>query len=84
MIVTAIIIGPDLRHVLTSRVEEDIRREGTEDVLEQGPSETEARPVMSVFHNVEAVAVEVRLAIDVHVTKCLQGDLISASPFFLA
>ena len=47
--------------------------------LDQAIGETEAGPVVAVLHDVEAVAVEVNLLVEVHLVEGLHGDLVVAA-----
>lgn len=52
--------------------------ETCEEELVQAQGETEAGPVMSVLEDVEAVALEVHGAVEVHFVEGLDGDLVLA------
>lgn len=61
---------------LGSGVHNDLGRKDEEDVLEQGPSESEAGPVMSILHHLQAVPIELDIPIEVHGVERLHGDLV--------
>lgn len=50
---------------------------------EKTNGEAEASPVMSVFHDLESVSIEVDLAVEVHLVESLHWDLVPA-PVFLS
>ena len=87
MVVATIVIGADLLLVLLARVEEHIWEEGEEDEMEESPCEGEVGPVMAVLHDIEAVAIELHVTVEVHLVECLHWDLVMAPPslavFFL-
>lgn len=83
MLVALIVIGSHLRHVLAPRVREDIAPKGKENVLEQVPREAKVGPVVPVFHDIQAVAVEVGFAINIHFSKGLDGDRVPPTPLEL-
>jgi hypothetical protein len=71
--------GDKCSHTLRSGVHDNLRCEAEEDELEEADSEPEARPVMSVLQHLEAVTVEVDIALKVHVVEGLHGDLVPST-----
>ena len=71
--------GTTMSHTLRSGVHDNLRCEAEEDELEETDGEPEARPVMSVLHHLEAVTIEVDIALKVHVVEGLHGDLVSST-----
>lgn len=63
------------RLTLRASVHDNLWSKLEEDELEQADGEPEADPVGSVLENLEAVAVELNIAIEVHVVKGLHWDL---------
>jgi hypothetical protein len=66
-------------HTLRSSVHDNFWGKGEENVLEQAKSKSEAGPVMPVLHNLQAVPIEVDVAIEIHRIKCLQWNLVRPS-----
>ncbi len=62
MVISAVVVRPDLI-LVWSLVWKMIRRKSKEDVAEEIPGEAEVGPVVSILHNIKAVAVEVNLAL---------------------
>lgn len=58
---------------------DNLRHKLEEEKLEQAHCEPEACPVMSIFHNLQTVPVEVNIAIKVHVMERLHWDFVPAS-----
>jgi hypothetical protein len=58
-------------------VHDDLWCKLEKDELEQAQGESEAGPVVSVFKNLQSIAIEVNLAIKVHVVECLHGNLVA-------
>jgi hypothetical protein len=75
VVVTAVVVRTDLLHVLLTGVEEDITSESAEQELHERPGELEVSPVVAVLQNIENVAVDVNLAVDVHLGEVLERDL---------
>lgn len=48
-------------------------------VLDEADGETEASPVVAVLHNLEAVTLELDIAVKVHLVEGLHGDLVGAT-----
>jgi hypothetical protein len=59
-------------------VHDNLRRKLEENKLEQAQREPEACPVMSIFHHLQTVTIEVNIAIEVHIVECLHWNLVSA------
>lgn len=57
---------------------DNIGCKGEQDEAEEIPSNVESSPVMAVFEDVKAVAVEVDIAIEVHLQEGSHGDLMLA------
>ena len=70
-------------YTLGSGVHNNFGCEDEEYVFEQVHGKSEACPVMSVLHNLQAVAIEVHVTSKVHGVESLQRDLVRASVFKL-
>lgn len=57
----------------------DFGCEDEEYVFEQGKGKAEACPVVSVLHNLQAVAIEIDIASKVHAVKGLQWNFVRSS-----
>ena len=66
-------------HTLGASVHENLGDHAGNEELDQAIGETEAGPVMAVLHNVESIAVEVNLLVEVHLVEGLHGDLVLAA-----
>lgn len=77
MVVAAVVVGTHLVLVLRARVEEHRGAKVEEDGLEQVEGEAKGGPVVTVLHDLEGVAVEVDLALDVLFVKRLHRDLVA-------
>lgn len=75
VVVTAVVVGTDLLHVLLLGVQQDVTSEGTEEEFHERPGECEVAPVVAVLQDVEEVAVDVSLTVDVHLGEVLDGHL---------
>lgn len=62
-------------HTLRAGVHNDFWCELEKNELEQAEGEPEACPIMSVLHHLQHVAIELDVAIKVHVVEGLHGDL---------
>lgn len=60
---------------------DNLRNEAEEDEVEQAQSKSEASPIMSVLQNLQAVAIELDLAIKVHIVEGFHGDLVPPAIF---
>lgn len=83
VVVAGVVVGTDLFHVLVLGMEEDVDKEGEDDELEEVEGEAKVGPVVAVLKDVENVAVEVGLAIDVHFGEGLDGHLGATGPLGL-
>lgn len=68
-----------MQHTLRTSVHDDFRCELEEDKFEQAQGKCEACPIMSVFQNLQTIAIELDVSIKVHVVESLHGDLVCAS-----
>lgn len=57
---------------------DDLRNHAEKEELDQTNGEAEAGPVMPVLHDLEAVTVEVDVAVKVHLMEGLHRDLVLA------
>jgi hypothetical protein len=64
-------------------VHDNFRHEAEEDEFEQAQSKSEASPIMSVLQDLQAVAIELDLAIKIHIVESLHGDFVSPTVFGL-
>jgi hypothetical protein len=60
-------------------VHDNLRNHAKEEELDETNGEAEAGPVVAVHHNLEAVTLEVNIAIEVHLVEGLHGDLVAAT-----
>lgn len=79
VVIAAVVVGAHLLVVLGAVVENHIRREGEEDIVEQVPGEVERCPVVAVLHDIKAVTVEVNVAAEVDLEESLHGHLAAAA-----
>ena len=75
--------GATASHTLGSSVHEGLRDQAGENKLDQADGEAEAGPIVSVLEDLEAVAVELDVAVEVHLVEGLHGDLVLAIVFGL-
>lgn len=66
-------------HTLGAGVHDNLGDHAKEEELDEADSEAEAGPVMAELHNIEAIALEVDLAVKVHLVESLHGDLAVAT-----
>lgn len=64
---------------LASRVHDDLGNHVEEEILAKTDGEAEAGPVMPILQNLEGVAVEVDVSVEVHLVEGLYGDLALAT-----
>lgn len=83
VVVTAVVVGTDLRIVLGLGVEEDVNEESEDDELEQLRGEGEVCPIVAVFQDLEDVTVEGDVTVEIHLGKGDQGNLVLSTPFGL-
>lgn len=57
---------------------DDLGNHAREEVLDQADGEAETGPVVSELHDLEAVTVEVNVAVKVHLVEGLHGDFLLA------
>jgi hypothetical protein len=63
---------------LRTSVHDELGNHAQQEVLDQADSETEAGPVVTVLHDLQAVAFEVDITVKVHLVEGLHGDLVGA------
>lgn len=63
---------------LRARVQYNLRKHAEQEELAETQGEAEAGPIVSVFHNLEAVAFEIDIAVKVHFMERLHGNLATA------
>lgn len=81
MIVPSVVVRTDLLIILGFRVGQNVSCEREENEFEELPGKTKVCPVVPVFHDVETISVKVHRTIEVHFTKGLERDAVSALPF---
>jgi len=54
-----------------------------ENKLEQAQREPETSPVMSVFHNLQSIPIEINISIKIHVVESFHWDLVLSAVFDL-
>lgn len=71
----------DLGNCLTLRtsVHDQLRNHAKQEKFDQTNGESEAGPVMTVFHDLEAVALEINISIKVHFMESLHWDLVQTT-----
>ncbi len=67
-----------MSHTLGSGVHEGLGDQTGENILDQAKGEAEAGPIVSVLEDLEAVAIELDVAVEVHLVEGLHGDLVLA------
>ena len=75
VVVTGVVVGANLLHVLLTGVEKDITSESAEQELHERPGQLEVSPVVAVLKDIEQVTVDIDLAVDVHLGEVLEGNL---------
>ena len=55
---------------LRARMHDDLGHHSKQEEFEETERETETGPIVAVFHYIEAVALEVNLAVEIHLMKC--------------
>lgn len=58
---------------------DELGNHAEEEELDEADGKAEAGPVMAVLHDLEAVALEVNVAVKVHLVERLHGDLVGAA-----
>lgn len=64
---------------LASRVHDDLGNHVEEKILAEADGEAEAGPVMPILQNLEGIAVEVDISVEVHLVEGLYGNLAFAT-----
>ena len=59
-------------------MQKELWNSACQEKLEQGNRKPEVCPVMSIFHDLERVTLEVDFAIKIHLRKCCHGNLVLA------
>lgn len=72
MVVSAVVVRANLLHVLLASVHEDITGEGTKEEFHERPGKSEVSPVVAVLQDVKQIAVDIDLAVDVHLREVLE------------
>lgn len=75
VVVAAVVVGTDLLHVLLTGVKKDVASEGAKQEFHERPGKLEVSPVVAVLEHIQDVAVDVNLAVDVHLGEVLERDL---------
>ena len=78
-VITAVVVVADLLLVLGTRVHDELGNHTEEEVADKTNGEAEASPVVAVLHDLEAVALELDVAVKVHLVKGLHGDAVGAT-----
>ena len=78
-VVTTVVVVADLLLVLGTSVHDHLGHHTSEEEPEEGEGEAEAGPVVTVLHNLEAVTVELDVAVEVHLVESLHGDPVLAA-----
>ena len=69
----------DLLLILRTSVHDHLRHHASEEEPEEGEGEAEAGPVVTVLHDLEAVTVELDIAVEVHLVESLHGNPVLAA-----
>ena len=77
-VVTAVIVVADLLLILRASVHDDLGHHTSKEEPEERQSEAEVGPVVAVLHDLESVAIEVDIAVEVLLVESLHGDLAAA------
>lgn len=64
---------------LRTGVHDQLRNHAKQEKLDQTNGKSEASPVMTVFHDLEAVALEINISIKVHFMESLHWDLVQTT-----
>jgi hypothetical protein len=64
-------------------VHDNFWRKGEEHKFEEADCESEACPVMPVFHHFQTISIEVNFAVEIHIVECLHWDLVLPTIFDL-
>lgn len=75
VIVSTVVVGADLVHILLPSMREDIAGKCTKNELHERPGEGEMSPVVAVLQNIKDIAVHVSLTVDVHLGEVLHRNL---------
>jgi hypothetical protein len=78
-VITTVVVVTDLLLILRTSVHDNLGNHAKEEELDESNGETEAGPVMTVLHGLEAVTLEVDIAVKVHLVEGLHGDLVVAT-----
>lgn len=60
-------------------VHNNFRNKAKQDELEQTDRKPEARPIMSILHNLQTIPIEIHVAIKIHIVERLHRNLILPS-----
>jgi len=77
-VVTAVVVVADLLLILRTSVHDDLGHHTSKEEPEERQSEAEVGPVVAVLHNLESVAIEVDVTVEVLLVESLHGDLAAA------
>ena len=83
MVVTLVVVGADLLHVLGPCVEERIAEESEDDEAAQGECKCEACPIVTALKDRESIPIEAHLPFHVHLAECVDRDFVVVAPFRL-
>lgn len=78
-VITTIVVVSDLLLILRTSVHDHFRHHSSQEEPKEAQSEAEVGPVVSVFHNLKAVTVEVHLFVKVHLVECFHWNLVLAT-----
>lgn len=67
---------------LRPSVEDELRNEGSEEVLDIANGEAEVAPVVAEFKNFQHVSLDINVAVEVHLVEGLHGDSLLAAICF--
>lgn len=78
-VIATIIVVSDLLLVLRTSVHDHLGHHASQEEPEQAQGEAEVGPVVSVFHDLQTIAIEVYLFVKVHLMERLHGNFVLAT-----
>lgn len=78
-VITTVVVVTNLLLVLRTSVHDNLRHHASQEEPEEGKSEAEVGPVVTVLHRFETVALEVDIPSKVHLMESLHGDSVLAT-----
>lgn len=66
------------KRTLRTSMHNHLRKHAEQEVLDEADGKAEASPVVPVLHNLQAVAIEVDITVEIHLMEGLHGNLVPA------